>query len=187
MTPEQLEFSQAIRPHLIRLDRFVAARVENQHVADICSDVIALAWQKRTKFDLEASAPLEGDGSAGSNELLGFLLTSARFQIKNLERKVGNANRLMPNLTPSGFHPSPEDSAIAGIAVSKAFKELKLADQELLAMFAWDGLSTSQVATVLGISENNAGVRLNRARARFSQALERQDVTVNGRRKNKSE
>jgi RNA polymerase sigma-70 factor, ECF subfamily len=187
LTPEQLLFSQAIRPHLGRLDRFVAARVENQHVADICSDVIALAWQKRTKFNLEAAGTGDEDGSTTSNELLGFLLTAARFQIKNLERKVGNAHRLLPSLTAAGVQPSPEDSAIAGIAVSKAFKELKGADQELLAMFAWDGLNTSQVAAVLGISENNAGVRLNRARARFSQALERQDVTVNGPRKKQSE
>lgn len=184
MTPEHLQFSRAIRPHLEKLDRFVASRVENQYVADICSDVIALAWQKRNSFESSWAAPSADLESPDQDHLLGFLIITAKFQIKNLERKVGNARRLQPLSIKIGDVPSPEDDAIAAIAVSKAFKSLKARDQELLAMLAWDGLSVSQISRILGITENNVGVRINRARTKFRQALKRESDTSIHERKN---
>lgn len=170
MTPEQLQFSQAIRPLLTRLDRFVAARVDGQHVADICSDVIAVAWQKRSRFAL--------DGLSEDESMLAFLLTTARFQIKNLERKKQVAYRLQPVLQKAGAVPSPEDDALADIAVTAAFAALTAADQEILAMTAWGGLTPPQIAKVLGVTTNNASVKLNRARGRLREALSLQDVIV---------
>jgi len=175
LTPEQLQFSQALRPLLTRLDRFVAARVDNQHVADICSDVIAVAWQKRSRFQIDAITQ--------DDSMLAFLLTTARFQIKNLDRKKQVAYRLQPALQKAGSVPSPEDDALADIAVTLAFGHLALADQEILAMAAWDGLTPPQIAKVLGISTNNASVRLNRARGRLREELAKQDVFVGSGKK----
>ena len=39
-------------------------------------------------------------------------------------------------------------------------------------MLALEDLSTAEIAEILGITENNAGVRLHRARAALKKALE---------------
>lgn len=185
MTPEQLHFSQAIRPHLARLDKYVALRVADQHVADICSEVVALAWQKRQKLNLDQVIDAE-TGTQQADHLLGFLLISARFQIKNLERKLQTAARFQHHHAQNLTSESAEDAALANLTVSKAFSSLTKGDQDLLAMLAWDGLSIHQIANILGITVNNTSVKLNRAKGKLQAALAAQGTAVVAHRKNSS-
>jgi len=69
--------------------------------------------------------------------------------------------------------PWPEEAAAAGQrreALLTALRSLPLRHRQVLGM-ALEGLSTAEVAGVLGITENNVGVRLNRARAALRSAL----------------
>jgi DNA-directed RNA polymerase specialized sigma24 family protein len=89
----------------------------------------------------------------------------------------------MPRTTPRSpgtccaARPNPDDAwrapeypgELAGI--SAAFRSLPAADQELLALAAWEGLTTGQIAAVLGCSPNAVRIRRHRARRRFTALL----------------
>ena len=72
----------------------------------------------------------------------------------------------------------PDELAIQADGLMRAFASLSDDDQELLRLVAWDGLSRSEGARVLGISPSVFSVRLHRARRRLARALS----DMNGRR-----
>jgi RNA polymerase sigma-70 factor (ECF subfamily) len=164
MTPEQVEFSARIRPLLKRLDGFVAARVPNQYVDDICSETIAIAWTKR------ASLPAAG-AESGADPLLGFLVSTARFQIKNLSRRLNTSTKHMWELLQKNAA-SAEDVALRDTSLFEALGRLRQADRELLILAAWDELTINEIAEVLSTSARNVSVRLSRARKRLAAILQ---------------
>ena len=56
-------------------------------------------------------------------------------------------------------------------ALFTALRRLSVGQRQILGM-ALDGLAARDIAEVLGISENNVGVRLNRARSSLREALQ---------------
>jgi DNA-directed RNA polymerase specialized sigma24 family protein len=64
----------------------------------------------------------------------------------------------------------PEYSGeLAGITA--AFRSLPVADRELIALAAWEGLDTGQIVAVLGRSANAVRIRRHRARRQFAPSL----------------
>lgn len=57
-------------------------------------------------------------------------------------------------------------------AVDEAMNRLSDDDRELLTLAAWEGLSSGEIAKVLGCSGNAVRIRLHRARKRFAKALQ---------------
>src|SRR5262249_61963443 len=55
--------------------------------------------------------------------------------------------------------------------ITAAFRSLPPADQELLALAAWERLTTGQIAAVLGCSPNAVRIRRHRARRRLTALL----------------
>lgn len=161
---DDLEFSQRIRLVIPSLDLYVSSRTQKQHVDDICSDAIAIAWQKREKIP-----PQEQNGS--HDPLLPYVILTARNLIKNLERKINTSNRHLRGLIPLDS-PSAEAIVLEDASLNTALQTLKPKDRELLLLLAWHDLSISEMATVLQMSKANVSVRLNRARNRLSEILQ---------------
>ena len=59
--------------------------------------------------------------------------------------------------------------------VDAALGRLRVDDREILRLFAWEQLTLGEIAQVLGISANAAGVRLHRAKARLRDELRADD------------
>lgn len=169
MVPE-LEFSQRLRLAIPSLDLYVSSRTQRQYVDDICSDAIAIAWQKRDKI------PSQETGQA-NDPLVPFLILTARNLIRNLERKISTSNRHLKDLLPNDS-PSAEAVVLGDHNLNRALQKLKPKDRELLLLLAWHDLSISEIAKVLGMSKANVSVRLNRARNRLSEIL--QELTREG-------
>ena len=71
--------------------------------------------------------------------------------------------------------PSPEDSAAAAQKLDRlmrALRELPVAARQVLTL-SLEGLSRAEIADVLGVTENNAGVRLSRARRLLQEEMGR--------------
>ena len=62
------------------------------------------------------------------------------------------------------------------VSALAALGTLRPADQELLRLVAWEGLTNSEIAVVHGCPRSLIGVRLHRARQRFRAALEARDA-----------
>ena len=159
-----LEFSQRIRLVIPSLDLYVSSRTQKQHVDDICSEAIAIAWQKRDKIPAQ-----EPNGT--HDPLLPYLILTARNLIKNLERKINTSNRHLKDLLPEDS-PSAEAIVLEDVSLNAALQRLKPKDRELLLLLAWQDLSIAEIATVLRMSKANVSVRLNRARNRLSEILQ---------------
>jgi RNA polymerase sigma-70 factor (ECF subfamily) len=71
--------------------------------------------------------------------------------------------------------PTPESNAAAGQRLERlrrALQALPIPARQVLTL-SLEGLSGAEIAAVLGITENNAGVRLSRARRALREELER--------------
>ncbi len=161
---QELEFSQRLRLAIPSLDLYVSSRTQRQYVDDVCSDAIAIAWQKRHKIASRES------GQA-NDPLVPFLILTARNLISNLERKISTSNRHLKDLLPNDS-PSAEAVVLEDNNLNSALQKLKPKDRELLLLLAWHDLSIAEIAKVLGMSKGNVSVRLNRARNRLNEILQ---------------
>lgn len=164
---QELEFSQRLRLAIPSLDLYVRSRTQNQYVDDICSDAIAIAWQKRQKITAQESGQ-------SNDPLIPFLILTARNLIRNLERKINTSTRHLKNLLPQEV-PPPESMLIEDHTLHVALQSLQPKDRELLLLLAWHDLSLAEIAIVLGMSKANVSVRLNRARNRLRTIMQEID------------
>lgn len=160
MTPEQ--FNDLFRAQLVEITRFIARRVPESDVEDIAADLFEIAWAKRAQIP----EGLE----------LAWLYKSARYLIANHRRKSENRRRITSLLTEPVSAPSAESIALADAELADAWKQLTIQEREVLALWAFDGLTANELATALELSVNNVNVRLSRARKHLAAILR---VTVN--------
>lgn len=151
-------FAEHYRQHLPAISKFLARRVDSIEIEDLCSDVFFKAFEKKH---------LAPEGYE-----LAWLYSIAGHLVSNHRRKKTTANRLLYALSAATYAPSAESLALADIALAQAWKKLKPADQNLLALVALDGVTVSEAATILEISPNAVSVRLNRARTALASLLE---------------
>lgn len=90
-------------------------------------------------------------------------------------RRTALAARLRADLT--ACYRMPEYTGELA-AITAAFRSLPPADRELLALAAWEGLGTGQIAAVLGCSPNAVRIRRHRARSRFADQLAHHQATA---------
>jgi RNA polymerase sigma factor (sigma-70 family) len=69
------------------------------------------------------------------------------------------------------------DSAERAKAVARAVRALPVAEREMLLLVAWEQLTPTEAARVLGVPPGTARSRLHRARAAVRQALSERDVS----------
>lgn len=90
-----------------------------------------------------------------------------------------------PDETNASTAPSPEDDAATGEtvrALETALATLRPGDRELLLLTSVDGLAPSDVAAILGTSQETLRQRLARARSSLSDAMLRIDHPVTTRK-----
>lgn len=142
---------------------FVARRCASWSQAeDITNDVFLTAWQR---FDAVPHDP---------GQARGWLMNTARNHLRNLYRR----NERQPLFQSLGaaeavpVQPPPDNAVVANAALASAWGTLSPADQEVIALTAWDELDSAQAGAVLGISAATYRRRLSRARKALRRALE---------------
>ena len=156
MSPE--EFNAVFRALLPEVSKFLSRRVDPSDVEDIASDLFELAWAKRSQIPAGMELP--------------WLYKSARYLISNHYRKSSGRARIFSTLQEPLAAPSAESIAVADLTLSHAWAKLSEKDQEVLALWSFEGLEVNQIAKVLEISENAANVRLSRARSNLKSQLD---------------
>ena len=149
---------------------YARRRVDSAEDAeDVVVEVFATAWRRR---------------DAVPEDALPWLYATAANVIAHVIRSEARRSRLgarLATVRPLRDDPDPAE-VIAGAAgaqaeVTAAMDDLAEADAELLRLWAWEGLSPTEVAAVLGCSAGTARTRLHRARTRLREALARRGVT----------
>ncbi|MGK5680439.1 RNA polymerase sigma factor [Actinoplanes sp. URMC 104] len=137
--------------------RFVERRVPHSESEDVVSTVFLTAWRR---FD---DLP---------DDVRPWLFAVARRTMANRTRGLLRRRALDIRLM-SLPASAPDDTAgaAARIDLERAWRALSPADREVLALIAFDGLTTDQAATVLGCRRTTFAMRLSRSRQRLQAAL----------------
>lgn len=154
------------RELVVRHAPSIVAYVKRRHVLiegvdadDIVAEVFATAWN-----ELESIPP---------DFEVAWLIRTARNRIGNVRSLARRRERIARQLWTPILQGSPEDTVGEKLEIERALQTLSTADQEVLKLAAWEGLSAREIAEVIGISEGAANVRLSRAKSRFMSELAR--------------
>lgn len=154
--------------HLTGLWRFARRRCGTTTEADdVVAETFLVAWRRREDVP---------DGDAARLWLFGCarrILANQRRSASRQQRLQGRLRALSPGMT----SPDGAEAFIDGLdhPVLAALGALSPEDRDLLIMRAWDGLTVTDMAAVLGITANAVSVRLTKARARLATRLGRTD------------
>lgn len=140
------DFSTMYRECYPRVLAYAASHAGVRLAEDITSETFTIAWHKSDQMPSNA---------------LPWLLGIARNLVRAARRQAWH-----DELTDA---PAADDYAV--IELREALKSLSSADQEVLTLIAWHGLSSGEAAQVLGCSTATFFVRLHRARRRLKRAL----------------
>lgn len=130
---------------------------------DIVADVLLVLWRRMDDVPVDGAVP--------------WAIAVARNVRRNAVRKSTNAAVTASKLRSSGTTASAEDAVIGDEGITQALASLSEDDRELILLHFWDGLSAAAIATVLGITENAAAVRLTRAQERFRRFFDNAQVS----------
>ena len=130
----------------------------SEDAADAVADTFGIAWRR---FD---------EIPQGESSVL-WLYATARRVIANQTRRIQHRSQLLQQIANAlstewrvQMDASEQDGLEAGVALARMTDE----DRELLMLAAWEGLTSTQLACVLGCSSTAARIRLHRARSRLN-------------------
>lgn len=143
------------------LVRYAERRVADSAVDDVVADTFLVAWRRLDELPAEPS------------EVRAWLFAVARRVLANTHRGRRRSHAVAVRVAAQPQHAGDDAADVAHrVDLARAFARLTPRDQEVLALVAWDGLSTAEAARVLGISTSACSVRLSRARRRLRDHLE---------------
>ena len=121
---------------------------------DVVSEVFAVAWRKR---EVVPERPLPWLYAVAAREVLHLQRSEGRRAGHEGRAAARRDERTDP-------FAQVDDRLSAQAPISAAMARLRPADAEILRLWAWEELSPTEIAVVLGVSATTARVRLHRAR-----------------------
>lgn len=160
---QDAQFKQLMTEHGGMLVRFAASFERNRHARDdLVQDIMLAVWQALPAFRGESSIKTYLVGVAHRRCASHVMRAVAQPQHEELDEEWVDDQ------------PGPE--ALAGLNQQQqrllgALRQLPVGQRQLV-LLALEGMSYEEIAQLLGISVNNVGVRLNRAKAALKERLE---------------
>jgi RNA polymerase sigma factor (sigma-70 family) len=159
--PRTRRFRALYDDYRVRLIAYALRRTSSRDdAADVVAETYAIAWRR-------LDAVPEGDSAVL------WLFATARRVAANQRRQQRRSDDLVLRLSAelrgafASVTPATDETAMTSAALLGRLSE---SDRELLILVGWDGLTTSELATVLGCSSTAVRIRLHRARARLAAA-----------------
>jgi RNA polymerase sigma-70 factor (ECF subfamily) len=150
---------EALAPALVEpLRRFLARRTDAATADDVLAETLLVCWRRLDDVPEEA---------------LPWAYGVARNCLANAHRGARRQERLAARIAvvdpPASSTPGPGEGGEADLA--EALAALREDEAELLRLWAWEQLTAGEIATVLDITPNAAGIRLHRAREKLKEEL----------------
>ena len=162
MTEEavQQRLTQLWLEHADAVRRFARRRVPDDEVDDVLAETFTVAWRRIGEVPDHA---------------LPWLYGVARNVIRTGSRSRGRRAALADKVARQPLEEaSPaEVEAVERVHLVRAWGQLTEAEREVIALVAWEGLSSTEAAKVMECLPSTFAVRLLRARRRLAHLLER--------------
>lgn len=145
--------------------RFVQRRTLLHQADDVVAEAFLVAWRR--------VADLPDDPGDARAWLFGIARNCLFNQWRSAQRQDAVAVRVAENVTETGgTTPDDADLIARRVDLATAWRELRPADQEVLALTVFDSLTSAQAGAVLDISPVAYRLRLSRARNTLRRHLE---------------
>ncbi|MBI4942797.1 MAG: sigma-70 family RNA polymerase sigma factor [Actinobacteria bacterium] len=131
---------------------------------DVVSEVFSVAWRRRDEVPEE---PLPWLYRVAHHEVL----HSRRGEARRARNAQAAVEHLGPEQTAADMGEHVADRLDSRALIRPALDLLPDADQELLRLWAWEGLEPQEIAYVLGCTRGATRVRLHRALRRLRRAV----------------
>jgi len=158
---QEQRFAEWTRDHGAIFYRVVNGFASGDDRNDLLQEMLLAVWKSIPAFRGQAKATTYLYRVCHNAALL-WIRTQ-----KNYQRRIERLSGFAPD-DPSHSPDSAMDDRLT--ALYSAIRELKPADRSLI-LLALDGLSYREMADVLGLSETNVGVKLNRIKSQLTQTL----------------
>jgi RNA polymerase sigma-70 factor, ECF subfamily len=147
-------FEQIYEEHREAVRAFIRRRAPEAVVEDVVSETFLVCWRKLDRVP---------------DEPLPWLYAVARKTLANQRRRLVREQQVTA-VEPASAVAEPQP--VGDTVLAAAFAALSERDREVLRLIAWEGLSLSQAAVVLGCSALACRVRYHRAKTRLARRLE---------------
>lgn len=155
-----------------KIARFVRARFPFELAEDLANETMLTLWRKDPR-----TPTTESD----LRQLRSFAYAIAVGHIRNAERRLATEGRLTDELSAAeavaggslrihGPDRDPTFEAVVPSAAAEAIRSLRADDQQAINLLV-AGLTTAEIADILGIAPKAASMRLSRAKERLRSAM----------------
>jgi RNA polymerase sigma factor (sigma-70 family) len=144
------------RRHYREVAAYVRRRAEPDVVEDVVAETFLVAWRRLGEVPADARP---------------WLLGVARKTLATQRRSLARRRSLVARLETVRTGVEPAENA-AGHGVDGALMHLSEKDREAITLVAWDELTPSEAALVVGLSAVAFRVRLHRAKRRLRRQLD---------------
>jgi RNA polymerase sigma-70 factor, ECF subfamily len=159
---QQQRFADWVREHSAILHHVVNGFAVGDDRNDLLQEVLLAVWKSIPVYRSQAK-PTTFLYRVSHNAALLWIRTEKNYR-RRVEQFVASA--------PSGFAAEPDSLADERLAkIYSAIRRLKPLDRSLM-LLSLDGLNYREMSEVLGLSESNIGVKLNRIKNQLTQTLE---------------
>lgn len=143
------------------LRRHAQRRIDASLAQDVVAETLLVLWRRLDQVPEGSELPW---CYGVARRCLANARRSNRRGLRLIERVAGQADTTTAVLDPSS---GADDSHI-----TEALARLSVDDQEILQLWAWEGLEPRDIAVVLGVSANAVSIRLHRAKRRLRARLD---------------
>lgn len=156
---------EAIAPGLIDpLRRFLARRSDAATADDALGDTLVVLWRRLDEVP-------QGEELPWAYGVARHCLANAERSHRRQQRVASKIAVVDPPLEASEASEASYGTERDADEVREALGALPERDAELLRLWAWERLGASEIAVVLDITANAAGIRLHRARGKLREEL----------------
>ncbi|CAM2805191.1 sigma-70 family RNA polymerase sigma factor [Corynebacterium propinquum] len=162
---DQAAFTTIYREHYPQILAYLRRRVAAAAAEEYCADVFGRAWANFSSLH-NPQRPLPWlYGIAGN-------VVKEYYRGKSSRQDHVEEEAELDQIAADDF----SQVADLSLDINRALNTLPFADRDIIALHAWEQLSIPDIAASLGITENNARVKLHRARTRLKEALEPENL-----------
>jgi RNA polymerase sigma factor (sigma-70 family) len=158
---EPRAFVDVFERHFDAIHRYLRRRVGDAIADELTAQTFAQAFEHRKRFD--------GRRLDARPWLYGIAHNLLRHHYRDEERAL----RAYARTDVDPIHESAADAGLPGAEVADALAALSPGERDVLLLVAWAELEYAEVAEALGIPVGTVRSRLNRARGRIRELLER--------------
>lgn len=162
---QQQRFADWLREHGAIVHHIVNGFASGDDRNDLLQEVLLAVWKSIPAFRGQAK-PTTYLYRVSHNAALLWIRTE-----KNYRRRVERFGAASPGAFAADADPLTEDRLAK---IYAAIHQLKPLDRSLM-LLSLDGLSYHEMAEILGLSESNVGVKLNRIKTQLTQTLKGND------------